>query len=188
MSASHPRQPEQVQHFDGDVDGSHSHKTECYPSKVASNLITRSHKRAHDGADDIISNEEEDIQERVKKARTDEPSLSTPNSFPIQDNGLRPDHTYAQLIGMAILRAPQKQRTFSEISEWISNTYSYYKSDDLPWKHNIRHTISVNRAFFKQQRPKNEPGRGSWWSISPGMEQQFMIDDKTSLPPRYERT
>ncbi|KAI8628707.1 hypothetical protein F5Y19DRAFT_111697 [Xylariaceae sp. FL1651] len=111
----------------------------------------------------------------LKKTKTDESSAPTPNVFPaIHDDGTKPGHSYAQLIGMAILRAPQKRLTLSQIYKWISDTYRFYNANDAGWQNSIRHNLSLNKAFIKQERPKDDPGKGNYWAIEPGMEQQFM--------------
>ncbi|KAI0593926.1 hypothetical protein F4775DRAFT_465967 [Biscogniauxia sp. FL1348] len=136
----------------------------------------------------------------AKRARADEPALPPPDSFPtIVDDGTKPGHSYAQLIGMAILRAPQRRLTLSQIYKWISDTYSFYNANDAGWQNSIRHNLSLNKAFIKQERPKDDPGKGNYWAIEPGMEQQFMKEKPSrkasgpvenvhvmSMPPRLE--
>ncbi|KAI2626728.1 forkhead box protein L2 [Hypoxylon sp. NC1633] len=110
-----------------------------------------------------------------KKTKVDEPGLPPPDSFPaIKDDGTKPSHSYAQLIGMAILRAPQRRLTLSQIYKWISDNYSFYSANDAGWQNSIRHNLSLNKAFIKQERPKDDPGKGNYWAIEAGMEQQFM--------------
>ncbi|CAJ2506340.1 Uu.00g004700.m01.CDS01 [Anthostomella pinea] len=110
-----------------------------------------------------------------KRVRTEEPCLPLPSSFPlIVDDGTKPGHSYAQLIGMAILRAPNRRLTLSQIYKWISDTYSFYSAHDAGWQNSIRHNLSLNKAFIKQERPKDDPGKGNYWAIETGMEQQFM--------------
>ncbi|KAI0202274.1 hypothetical protein F4808DRAFT_85404 [Astrocystis sublimbata] len=110
-----------------------------------------------------------------KRTRVHSASLSEPVAFPpIYDDGSKPGHSYAQLIGMAILRAPQRKLTLSQIYKWISDTYSFYNANDAGWQNSIRHNLSLNKAFIKQERPKDDPGKGNYWAIEQGMEQQFM--------------
>lgn len=116
----------------------------------------------------------------AKKARTDEPSLPPHDSFPpIADDGQKPGHSYAQLIGMAILRAPNRRLTLSQIYKWISDSYSFYNANDAGWQNSIRHNLSLNKAFIKQERPKDDPGKGNYWSIEPGMEHLFLKEKPT---------
>ncbi|CCJ30305.1 unnamed protein product [Pneumocystis jirovecii] len=101
--------------------------------------------------------------------------IPEPHEMPlIEDDGQKPPYSYATLIGMAILRAPQRRLTLSAIYNWISQTFEYYCNNDSGWQNSIRHNLSLNKAFVKQERPKDEPGKGNYWTIEPGYEFQFM--------------
>lgn len=114
----------------------------------------------------------------TKKSRVEpeatEDELPAPDSFPpLHDDGTKPGHSYAQLIGMAILRAPNRRLTLAQIYKWISDNFSYYNAADAGWQNSIRHNLSLNKAFIKQERPKDDPGKGNYWAIQPGSEAQF---------------
>ncbi|KAK9425824.1 hypothetical protein SUNI508_12884 [Seiridium unicorne] len=98
------------------------------------------------------------------------------DSFPaIVDDGQKPPHSYAVLIAMSILRSPQRRLTLSQIYKWISDTYSFYSASEASgWQNSIRHNLSLNKAFIKQERPKGDTGKGHYWAIEPGMESQFI--------------
>ncbi|KAK6611154.1 fork head domain-containing protein [Botrytis cinerea] len=109
--------------------------------------------------------------------------LPEPDSFPaIHDDGFKPSHSYAQLIGMSILRAPKRRLTLAQIYKWISDNYTFYNAADAGWQNSIRHNLSLNKAFVKQERPKDDPGKGNYWAIQSGMEYQF-IKEKTTRKP-----
>ncbi|KAI0122172.1 hypothetical protein F4814DRAFT_438274 [Daldinia grandis] len=111
----------------------------------------------------------------AKRTKLEESPLPPHDSFPaIEDTGAKPSYSYAQLIGMAILRAPQRRLTLSQIYKWISDNFSFYSAQDAGWQNSIRHNLSLNKAFIKQERPKDDPGKGNYWAIEPGMEHQFM--------------
>ncbi|KAJ6021642.1 hypothetical protein N7540_007146 [Penicillium herquei] len=121
------------------------------------------------------------LKERpVKKQRREETpfhQLPEPHEMPpIEDDGTKPPYSYATLIGMSILRAPNRRLTLAQIYKWISDTFSYYKNSDPGWQNSIRHNLSLNKAFIKQERPKDDPGKGNYWAIEPGMELQFLKD------------
>jgi forkhead transcription factor HCM1 len=123
-------------------------------------------------------------QRPVKKAKLDESEIPAHDAFPpIQDDGEKPGISYANLIGMAILRSPQRKLTLSQIYKWISDTFRWYNLEDAGWQNSIRHNLSLNKAFIKQERPKNDPGKGHYWSIEPGKEHQFMGKEKTTRKP-----
>jgi hypothetical protein len=110
-----------------------------------------------------------------KKVRTEDASLPPHDSFPpLLDDGTKPAHSYAQLIGMAILRSPMRRLTLAQIYKWISDNYSFYNPNDAGWQNSIRHNLSLHKNFIKIERPKDDPGKGNYWGIEPGTEQQFL--------------
>ena len=104
--------------------------------------------------------------------------LPPPEEMPIViDDGQKPPFSYAQMIGMAILRSPGRRLTLAQIYEWISTTFQFYREDPKTgWHNSIRHNLSLNKAFNKQERPKSDAGKGCYWVIQPGMEAQFFKD------------
>ncbi|GIJ85451.1 hypothetical protein Asppvi_004308 [Aspergillus pseudoviridinutans] len=114
---------------------------------------------------------------KQKREDVDVTRLPSPQEMtPIEDDGTKPPYSYATLIGMSILRAPNRRLTLAQIYKWISDTFSYYKHSDPGWQNSIRHNLSLNKAFIKQERPKDDPGKGNYWAIEPGMEAQFLKD------------
>ena len=110
-----------------------------------------------------------------KKQRT-MPEPTTEQFSAIKDDGTKPSHSYATLIGMAILQAPGKRLTLAQIYKWISDSYSYYSAAETGWQNSIRHNLSLNKAFVKQERPKDDPGKGNYWVIAAGEEEKFNKD------------
>ncbi|KAL9031897.1 MAG: hypothetical protein Q9196_000093 [Gyalolechia fulgens] len=120
---------------------------------------------------------------RVRKSKLAEfeapahPQLPEPHELlPLEDNGKKPPFSYAQLIGMAILRAPDRRLTLAQIYKWISDSFSFYRLSTTPtgWQNSIRHNLSINEAFTKQERRKDNPGKGNYWIIVPGKEAKFL--------------
>ena len=122
-------------------------------------------------------------RKKSKLERNGDPQLPEPHEMPhIEDTGTKPPYSYASLIGMSILRAPNRRLTLSQIYKWISDTFSYYRISETGWQNSIRHNLSLNKAFIKQERPKDDPGKGNYWAIEPGMETQFIRDKKSHRP------
>lgn len=119
-------------------------------------------------------------EKNAKKPKIQEPTtavLPEPEDMPaVEDDGSKPPFSYAGLIGMAILRAPNRRLTLAQIYKWISESFSYYRVGDSGWQNSIRHNLSLNKAFIKRERPKDDPGKGNYWAIEPGMESQFVKD------------
>ncbi|KAK3726021.1 transcription factor [Vermiconidia calcicola] len=80
---------------------------------------------------------------------------------------LKPPHSYAQLIGMAVLSTPEQQMTLSNIYKWIMANYAFYRFNTGGWQNSIRHNLSLNKAFTKIARRTDEPGKGMKWMIEP---------------------
>ncbi|KFY81016.1 hypothetical protein V499_00193 [Pseudogymnoascus sp. VKM F-103] len=112
-----------------------------------------------------------------KQRMMPEPTRPAAEQFgAVKDDGTKPSHSYATLIGMAILGAPGKRLTLAQIYKWISDSYSYYSAAETGWQNSIRHNLSLNKAFVKQERPKDDPGKGNYWVIAPGEEEKFNKD------------
>lgn len=86
----------------------------------------------------------------------------------IEDDGSKPAYSYIKMIGMSILRAPNRRSTPGQIYKWISDTFEYYKdkdkdkdssSGDPGWQSSIRHNLSLNEAFVMIERPREHPGK-----------------------------
>ncbi|KAL8944418.1 MAG: hypothetical protein Q9216_000469 [Gyalolechia sp. 2 TL-2023] len=106
-----------------------------------------------------------------------QPPLPEPHELPpLEDSGKKPPFSYAQLIGMAILRASDRRLTLAQIYKWISDSFSFYRLSTTPtgWQNSIRHNLSINEAFTKQERRKDNPGKGNYWIIVPGKEAKFL--------------
>ncbi|KAF4946318.1 hypothetical protein FSARC_14228 [Fusarium sarcochroum] len=114
----------------------------------------------------------------AKKIKSEPATTTTPTDIP-RDDGNKPQLSYAQLIGMAILRSPTKKLTLSAIYHWISSNYSFYSLQDAGWQNSIRHNLSLHKNFIKSERPKDDPGKGNYWMIQPGTESVFLKEKST---------
>ncbi|EEH36970.2 forkhead box protein D1 [Paracoccidioides lutzii Pb01] len=119
-------------------------------------------------------------ERQSKKPKREESAfveVPNPTDMPlVEDDGSKPPYSYAILIGMAILRSPNRRLTLAQIYKWISDTFVFYRAGDSGWQNSIRHNLSLNKAFIKHERPKDDPGKGNYWAIAPGMETQFLKD------------
>ncbi|TID15757.1 hypothetical protein CANINC_004286 [Pichia inconspicua] len=83
----------------------------------------------------------------------------------------KPPYSYATLIGMALLRSPERRLTLAEIYQWITDNFKYYKKGDVGWQNSIRHNLSLNKAFEKTEKSKEK--KGHFWQIVPGYEHNY---------------
>ncbi|KAI9167321.1 Fork-head transcriptional regulator [Paramyrothecium foliicola] len=79
---------------------------------------------------------------------------------------IKPQFSYAQMITQAILNAPDGKLNLNGIYTFIMNSYSYYRHQQAAgWQNSIRHNLSLNKAFDKVARSTDEPGKGMKWQI-----------------------
>lgn len=124
-----------------------------------------------------------DRSSKKQRVEREEPfDLPDPQDMPsVHDDGSKPPQSYAELIGMAILRAPNRRLTLAQIYKWISDNFSFYKASETGWQNSIRHNLSLNKNFVKQERPKDDPGKGNYWAIKPGEERPFLLGKKNPI-------
>ncbi|CAF1167339.1 unnamed protein product [Adineta ricciae] len=88
----------------------------------------------------------------------------------------KPQESYVELIARAILSSPNYQMLLIDIYEWIITEYPYFSTlQSKAWRNSIRHNLSLNECFVRQQ--KSENGRGYYWGIHPAALDAFIRGD-----------
>ncbi|KAL8764268.1 MAG: hypothetical protein Q9184_000237 [Pyrenodesmia sp. 2 TL-2023] len=150
----------------------HSDNSATFPDFVSSYNLAKP-KRAHASSD----------PPRTRNAKPAGPDAQAQSQLPPpaelptpEDTGRKPQLSYAQLIGMAILRAPDRRLTLAQIYKWIADSFAFYRLSPTPtgWQNSIRHNLSVSDSFTKRERSKDDPGKGSYWVIVAGKEGKFL--------------
>ncbi|CAF0830352.1 unnamed protein product [Brachionus calyciflorus] len=136
--------------------------------------------------------EQQQNLENVQKKDIEIEEPSHDSNMNCSDDSKKPPYSYAQLIAQAISSSKEQQLTLSQIYQFISSNYSYYKLDDKGWQNSIRHNLSLNRNFVKVARQQNEPGKGSFWRIESSSElkvkeQAYSRKSRSSTPNGLNR-
>lgn len=87
---------------------------------------------------------------------------------------IKPPYSYATMITQAIMSTNDMMMSLSDIYDWISSKYSFYRHSRSGWQNSIRHNLSLNKAFEKVPRKANEPGKGMKWQITPQFKEEFI--------------
>lgn len=99
--------------------------------------------------------------------------------------------SYADLITMALERAPSKQMTLAEIYDWIVANIPFFKdkgdhNSSIGWKNSIRHNLSLHDKFSRVTPTNTTKNIGAYWTLIPESDDSKTkprIDMESMSPP-----
>ena len=85
----------------------------------------------------------------------------------------RPKMSYCQLISEALINSTNGMLVLSDIYEAISSKYPYFKTTTKSWQNSIRHNLSLDKSFTKEEKIEKIIGpdienekRGCYWKLA----------------------
>ena len=89
------------------------------------------------------------------------------NFEPNEDIGYgKPNLSFAQLIAEALNNAPEQSLALSDIYKAINAKHPYYELETRGWQNSIRHNLTMNENFIREQQVPNYGKRGCYWKLS----------------------
>ncbi|XP_061078511.1 forkhead box protein M1-like isoform X2 [Conger conger] len=88
-------------------------------------------------------------------------AVKPPSGVPVK----RPQHSYSELIKLALNNAPGRRLALQQIYAWVEDHFPFYKYHANPgWRNSIRHSLSTQDIFIREA---GGGGRTSFWMMKP---------------------
>ncbi|XP_061826500.1 forkhead domain-containing protein [Nerophis lumbriciformis] len=85
----------------------------------------------------------------------------------------KPPYSYVALIAMAINDSSGKRATLSNIYDYISSRFPFYRKNQKSWQNSVRHNLSLNECFIKVPQETNLAKKRNHWMLDPAFDGMF---------------
>lgn len=85
----------------------------------------------------------------------------------------KPPYSYITIIWMAIQNSSRKMLKLTEIYQYFTDRFPFYRQNQQRWQNSVRHSLSYNDCFVKVARASEQLGRGSFWTLHPDTSEMF---------------
>ncbi|XP_038079081.1 forkhead box protein S1-like [Patiria miniata] len=75
------------------------------------------------------------------------PTVESTQTTAVLDDEERPDHSYMDLIVMALSSMPGRQGPLHDIYRYISGRFPFYTKNRKHWKNSVRHNLTLHKCF-----------------------------------------
>lgn len=87
-----------------------------------------------------------------------------PTAAPAAPAPIKPEHSYAELISLAMQHSPKKALTLNEIYNFVMDFFPYYRTVEPSWKNSIRYNLSQNKLFTRL--PMDSADKAATWTLA----------------------
>ncbi|XP_075067560.1 forkhead activin signal transducer 3-like [Mixophyes fleayi] len=78
----------------------------------------------------------------------------------------KPPYSYLAMIAMVIRGSPERRLKLSQILDYISTVFPFFRGNYQGWKDSVRHNLSSNGCFNKVLKDPLKPqAKGNYWTV-----------------------
>lgn len=150
---------------------------------IENEIITDSNPTSN-SLESTLNSSNDDIGKFEKSPSSPSPSPISPSSPSPHSSSSeklsRPIVSYVLMITEALNSDPNGRMVLGDIYKYIANKWPYFKESAIGWKNSVRHNLSLNRNFHKEERITEDgkvmKTKGTWWRMSTPQETEELLN------------